>query len=322
MSKARDSGKCAKALMTMALRAGILVSLVLGPLWAAEDGQAESLRPARMNVVVSQGMLSSMAKSEAVAAIKAWCDIVGRENGFAIRSDVLDINSPREAAVILQSGDADLLVLDLPDYLPLEREGLALPLLYDLLAGSEDPRNRYLLLVRPDLEAASLAGLRNRSLLIYPRLQSKTARAWLGLALSAEKHQTADSHFASVVSTLRPQDCVLPVYFRKADACIEDQVSFHLLSEMNGQLNTLRTVMTSPRLLERITATPRDPHPFHNELIKAILKLSESACGKQILSIFKSAGHAPADEKYMEETRRFWQQYDQLKASSGKDENP
>lgn len=285
---------------------------------AMPQGEAGKLRSTRLNMVISDSMLGTLSRNDAIAAVSTWAEFVGRQHGFAIQSSVRAVSNAQEARQFLERNEVDLLLLDVADYFQLEEQRLVLPFVLDLLSGASDPRSAYVILVHPDASVDNLGQMRQSRLLLYPKLHSATASAWLASELAAQSLGTTHQYFAAVQQVNRPQDCVLPVYFKRGDACLVDEHSFQLLGEMNAQLRQLRVVARSAPLLDRVTAIPTKPHPYHEDLVKAILELDRSTRGKQILTVFKSSGHVEADEKYLQTSREFWKRYRTVLNSQGK----
>ncbi|MCU0226021.1 MAG: phosphate/phosphite/phosphonate ABC transporter substrate-binding protein [Bryobacterales bacterium] len=285
---------------------------------AAESSAAANLRSTRLNVIISDGMLGTLSRNDAIAAVTTWADYIGKEYGFSIRSSVRPTSSTREVRQMLERDEADVLLLEVSEYFELEERRMVAPLVLDLLSGTDDPRTSYIVVVHPESAANSLADLQQSRLLLYPKLQSGTAVAWLTMELVDQSLAEMTQHFAGVQRVNRPQDCVLPVYFKKGDACLVDEHSFQLLGEMNAQLKRLRVIARSAPLLDRVTSTPIKPHRYRADLVKAIVELSQSTHGKQLLTVFRSAGHALAEDKHLRTSREFWRRYRALQSSKGK----
>jgi ABC-type phosphate/phosphonate transport system substrate-binding protein len=307
--------KWAGAALLLALAAGVLPAQQPGAA-AAGDGK---LRPSRLYGIVSSGLLPTLNHNDAVASIKAWFEIVGKERGFILDSKVETSNNLAEIRRRLTEGSVDLLILDITDYLRLERTGLVRPTLLGSRTAAGRPQYSYVLLVGPASGAQNLAGLRGKKLSYFSRHASNTSLAWLELTLGKERLGRAASFFGDAKSVSSPQECVLPLFFGRVDACIVDEVNLELLKEMNPQLGKLRTLAKSVQLVDSVIALPVTPLPYQQELIEAILGLHLGPRGKQLLMVFKTARLLAVRPGDLDSARAFWAEHGKLAGGGGKE---
>ncbi len=306
--------------------AALLLALA-ATLLSAQQGQAPAaggaaLRPARLHAIVSSRMFTIVNRNDAVAAVKAWFELVGRDRGFALDSKVETSDSLAEMRRRLLEDSIDILILDITDYLQLERTGLLRPELLGSRTGSGDPRYSYVLLVGPDSGVQDLAGLRGKVVNHFSRLESNTSSAWMDLLLAKQKLGRAASFFRTAKAVSKPQDCVLPLFFGRADACIVDEVNLDLLKEMNPQLGKLRVLARSAPLVDSVIAAPVKPHPYREEMVEAILGLHQHPRGKQLLMVFKTGRLLRIRSGDLDSARAFWKEHDDLRLASGKESVP
>lgn len=276
------------------------------------------LRPARLHAVISSRMFTSVNRNDAVAAAKAWFELVGKERGFALDTKVEVISNAQEVRQRLEARAVDVLILDCVEFLELEGTGLLVPELVGNRANGERATYSYLVLVPAASPVGKLADLKGSRISYFSRSQSKTSLAWLDVILAKERLGRAATYFGDSRYAAKPQDCVLPVFFNRLDACVVDEVNFELMREMNPQLGKLRVVLRSPPLVEALIATtPADQHPYHTELMEAILKLHESVRGRQLLMVFNTGRLVRFTPGDLKAVRSLWAEYRQLTGTSG-----
>ena len=277
------------------------------------------LRRTRLYVMATSAVFGRVNRNDARAAAQSLFEIVARRKGFELDSRMDVVDSVAEIRARLESRSVDLVGLCVREYLELESAGLLVP----ALAHGIGPQGRtlysYVLVVNPASAAASLGGLRGKSLLVFSRDGSNTGGAWMGVSLGKEKLGRAAAFFASVKATDTGQACILPVFFGSADACVVDEIDLSMAQEMNPQLNRLRVVARSRPLAEHLIATPVEPHPYRKELIDAMLTLNQDVRGRQLLMVMKCDRMTAIQPADLDSARELWRDYARLGAAPNRD---
>ncbi|MBL8229874.1 MAG: PhnD/SsuA/transferrin family substrate-binding protein [Bryobacterales bacterium] len=275
------------------------------------------LRPTRLNAVISSRMFTSVNRNDAVAAVKAWLELVGKERGFALDTRVDVISNTPELRQRLEARSVDVLILDSVEFLQIEGTGLLVPRLLGSRSKGERASYSYLVLVPPSSPAEKLSDLKGARISHFSRSQLKTSLAWLDVTLAKERLGRAATYFGDSRFATKPQDCVLPLFFNRLDACVVDEINFEIMREMNPQLGKLRVVLRSPPLVEALIATPANQHPYHGELMEAILALHESVRGRQLLMVFNTGRLVRFTPGDLRAVRSLWAEYHQLTGDPG-----
>jgi len=306
------------ALCRFALVLGFALGTALaqpGASGQARKPETRELRHARLYAVASNRMFNTVNRNDAVAAIKAWFDIVGREKGFLLDSKVEILDSVAEMRRRLQSGSVEILILDFADYLQLEGSGLIVPNMVGLRKVGAEPLYSYFLMVNPSSTAKTIADLRGKRILVFSRTASNAGIVWLDMLLGKQKLGSAASFFASIKETGKPQACILPLFFGSIDACVVDEINLDLLKEMNPQLGNLRPLARSSPLIESVIATPSEQHPYRDDLFDIILSLHQDPRGRQLLMVFKTEQIVRIRPGVLEAAGEFWREYNRLTSS-------
>jgi ABC-type phosphate/phosphonate transport system substrate-binding protein len=296
------------------LRPALGLFVALGIASAQSEGSAQGtnttaggLRPTRLHAMVRNSMFAALHRNDAVAAIKSWFELTGKERGFALDSRVDVAYGAAAVERRLKEGSVDILILDVVDCLRLEGRGLVVPELVGHSSSGMGPRYSYVLLVGQSSSAKALSDLRGKSLHHFWRTGSNTGLAWLEVTMARGRLGRASYFFTTTKQAKQPQECVLPLFFGKVDAC---------LREMNPQLETLQVVARATSLIECLIAMPVAPHPYRQELLDAILALHSSPRGRQLLMVFKTGRLvriAPGD---LDAARAVWTEYRALAGAS------
>lgn len=303
------------------MRRCIVFTLALAALTLSANGQGVSgdsgnLRDSQLYAVASARMMTSVNRNDALAAIKAWFELLGKDRGFTLDTRIEVMTSHVEILRRLREASVHILILDIGDYLRLESTGLVEPALVGNRSEKSGPRSSYVLLAGSNAAAGGLAGLRGKTISFYSRGESNTGLMWLDLALDEQRLGRVSTFLGSAKRAEKPQECVLGAFFGKVDACLVDETNFELLKEMNPQLGQLRMMAKSAPLVEMVIAIPVVRHPHQQELLQAALELHQSARGKQILMVFKTSRLVRASRADFDAVRALWSAHSRLRRES------
>jgi ABC-type phosphate/phosphonate transport system substrate-binding protein len=259
-------------------------------------------------LVIGQRLFSAMNRNDVTAAMKAWLEVFGRASGVRLNSSTEVVGNGDDLRRRIREKAADLLVLDMWDYLPLADAGLAEAV---AIPSSEGRPMTYAFVLLAGKGQSSLAGLRGKKIVVYRRTQSDAGYAWTTVLLSQSRLGRPEDFFGQIEETAQASSCVLPVFFGKAGACVVDEINWGLLRELNPQLGSALSVdARSPKILEGLVAMPLEPrHPQRDRLITGLLNLSQDPSGQQILILFRSGPLIPPDAAAIAGTRELWRQY-------------
>jgi ABC-type phosphate/phosphonate transport system substrate-binding protein len=274
----------------------------------------------QLNVLVSDTLFAAVNRMDAIASIKVYVDALARRRKLKFSARIEIFTDTGEVVRALSANSVDVLILDTPDYLRLSRNkplGLT-------LAGSNRgqlPTHQYLVLVS-DPAVEQVARLAGKNLLLCSRTKADFGSAWLESLLTNPQPGGAKALFGSVKTTYRASNCVLPLFFGKADACVVDSLSFDLLKELNPQLGKLKVIARSEALIEGMVALPNEASPFRRELVESLLELHKDPDGEQLATMFRVGPMVPVPPTALENVRRLYQRLNQLPGAVPKTSQP
>jgi ABC-type phosphate/phosphonate transport system substrate-binding protein len=314
-ARAKWAGRAAAGL-ALAVSAGLHAGQLPAP--EAPAGA----RRTRLHVIASESMFATVNRNDATAALKSAFEMLGRQRGFVLDSRVVSVAAPAGIRRRLAEDSADLLILAIRDFLELEASGLLKAEIAGTRRRDGDPRYRYVLLVRPEAGVKDFGGLRGKTASVFSHLESGIGMAWLDVSLARGNLGRAASFFGAVNAVRKAQECILPLFFGRIEACIVDEPNFLVMKEMNPQLDRLRVLARSEPLLDSVIAAPVKPHPHRREIMEAILSLHAEPRGVQLLMVFKAAQAVALGPDGLESTRAFWKEHGKLILASGKESVP
>ncbi len=278
---------------------------------AAADPPAPGLKRARLHVLASESLFSTINHGDAVASMKIWAEQIGRIRGFEFQSKMDIARSPGQMQQGLEEQSVDLLVLDTPDYLSLAD----IKLVDVVFAGTTRGQLgafQYLLLTNAASGIGELTGLRGRRIVVTSRTKSHMGLVWLETLLAEDRLGRASGFFSSLDVGNRASSCVLSLFFGKIDACVVDSGNWESMKELNPQLGRLRVVAGSEALVEGVLALPAQPHPYQSELIASILNLHKTAGGEQLGVAFKTGALIRVGKETFDSVRALRSRYRRL----------
>jgi phosphonate transport system substrate-binding protein len=224
---------------------------------------------------------------DATAAISAWAKTIVKARGILLGVETRTFEPEEDLAAILASHRVDALAMTSVQFLGLEPslqpESVFLATKSGLIA------EQYVLLVHENSGIIDLAGLPGRTLLLHASPRTSLAPYWIEVLLANHSLASANEVFKKQESFDTASKAILPVFFRKADACLVTTNAFELACELNPQLaRHLRVLAVSRPLIPDLFCFRPDYNPEAREKLEpAILDLQESSAGRQVLTVFK-----------------------------------
>jgi phosphonate transport system substrate-binding protein len=243
-------------------------------------------RPFKM--AVTAAMFTEVNESEARAAMKVWIMTVAKEHGIPVDPELIVYSGAEAALRAAETDRIDGYGVTLEEF-----SALSAHIAFDRMVvatRTDNFQENYVVLVREDSGWAELADLRGRDLLVLQNPRMSLAFVWLDTVLLEKGLGRASAFFGRVEEQNKPSRVALPVFFRKAAACLVNLKSFVAMQELNPQLGKqLRVLAQSPDLVSSVFAFRADFRPSYRErLFQEMHRLSESPAGQQILTLLQS----------------------------------
>jgi len=213
--------------------------------------------------------------------------------------------------------DGTIQVACLPseDLLQLRKRSLAEPLL--ITSTSSGREMELLLLVREDSGIRTLDDLHGKTIAIskHPLGSTSIFHIWLETMLMARGHSKMDSFFSSIKEFNVLAKVVMPVFFRKADACVVTRHVFNLTTELNPQIGKQLAIIASiENLSQGIVAVDRRlPEQTKKKIRESFLSLNDSPEGKQLIMLFQVSTISPYRKGDLKTTEELFSKYQRLK---------
>lgn len=295
-----------------------LWSLVLLLLLGATSGgvasaAANATRPFRL--AFTSSMFSEVNESEARAAMKVWLMTVAKERGIEVEADPEIYRSAPALAQAHRQQPLDGFGLVTPEYARLRDQIATDCLIVGLRNGQAT--DEYLLVVHAASGIERLEQLAGRQLNLLQNPRMSLATIWLDTVLGEARLPRTTQFFGRVNTSNKATKTLLPVFFRQADAGLITRQSFELMVELNPQVGQqLRPLATSPAYLTSFFALhAASDYPQRDLIFAEIPRLSQTAAGRQILTLTQSERIARLPPSALDSALALLAQHDRLAAA-------
>lgn len=250
-------------------------------------------------------------KDRAQSITGLWTSLVARKWGGSASTRVCSSLSELEKEI--RSKKIDLVVLLSAEYLELKGKVPLEPLFVS--AKEEDIYDRLILVVRRDSGTRSLSDLKGKTLIQQKGLYADGRNLWLDTLLMRKGVKDPERFFSKAREVLKPLTAILPVFFRKEDACVVTLRSLQVMAELNPQLSReLLVLEESPPRPSCVLAARKGLTARHRETLQEVLgTLDQSAQGKQLLTLFRMNRLVPFQPEYLVPLEGLFREHRDLK---------
>lgn len=253
----------------------------------SRSSAAETSLP-QFRIGFSSSMFSDINENDAKAAVKVWARMIAKARNVPANPTPIIFKNEDELLRFLQEKKVDAVAVVMTEFARLHRKVSLAPIF--LTSNSGVATERYILLVHRDSAMKNLAHLRGRSLLFQKNPRNALAPLWMDTLLTKQGYPVASQFARSISHNTKLSNVILPVFFRRADACVVTRSGFNTMSVLNPQLGRQLTVLAeSPDIVPAVLTFRADYNPpFKEQLITGINELKETPAGQQVLIIFHS----------------------------------
>jgi phosphonate transport system substrate-binding protein len=271
----------------------IRASLILGVLiWAILQVRTEFAQERRSQSFVRFGLSASIIEpdvnpNDALAAAKVWAELLGKGSGLWANSDARIYPDGAGIVAAVNSGETDIVALGTDEFVEVEKNLKAVPAFTYML--SNQVASQYLILVRNDSGIKTLEDLRNKRITMPKGGRASMVPLWLDVLLYENHLPEKESFFKEVKQVQKPNQAILPIFFKQMDAGIAIRSGYETAVALNPQIGQqLKVLAASPKLVMMVTCIRSTLSADQRQLyINQALKLHETPNGLQGFHLFK-----------------------------------
>lgn len=233
-------------------------------------------------------MFTDLNENDARAALKAWGQTVARERGIPTDPEPQILQGMEALRRALRDRTVDAIGLTTAEYAELAPSTDLAPVFVAL--NRSNTTERYVLLVHQESPIQTVADLGGHKLLVHSNPRMCLALPWLDLVRQQAGLPPSSNSTGAVSRLAKLSSAVLPVFFRKSDACLVTRKGFDTMCELNPQLlRQLRVLAESPDYVPVMFGfRPDYDSPAKARLFEALTQLHQSPAGQQVLTVFQS----------------------------------
>lgn len=248
-------------------------------------GTCGELPPFR--VAFSTSMFAEVNENDAMAAVKVWAQVLAKERDLPIAVESSVLNGLEAIAHAVDSQLADAVGLSTDEYWKLNQGAKFAHLFLSVKDGRVD--EEYLLLVHRNSRLERIQDFGGRSLAISTSPRASLAPAWLETVLLQNGLGRTERFLGRVTPVGKLSQVILPVFFRKMDACLITRNGFEIMTELNPQIGRqLKVIASSPRVVPVVFAFRSGSSlPYMEKLLAQVTSAHTTVAGQQVLTIFQ-----------------------------------
>jgi len=251
----------------------------------------------------SSNVFSGVYLNDAIAAAKVLTEFFLKKYNrtWEVKSPEIFSNID-ELKKILSEQEFELLIMHPGEYIQVKDMNLLEPIGMSLRDGS--PYDTYHLLVHKDSDIKNLSYLKDKKILI-DLLGGDKARLWLDKLLKEKNLSRKEKFFTEIQFVDKPLSTVLPVFFRKIDACILNKSSYSTVVELNPQIGRdLISIEVSQPLAIGLIALRKtiSDQQVKIDTEETMLNFHNYEESRQYLTVFKIGKVVEFKEEYLEST--------------------
>ncbi len=232
-------------------------------------------------------MFREVNENDGRMSVRAYTKQIAESRGIVADPNPRVFSGVPELTKLLISGAVDIVVLPTQEFLALEQNLVAEPLLIRIINGVD--YQEYILLARFDGGINALSDLKGRRVSVLDNLQGDLAGTWLEVLLGQQTLAPSGSFFSSVTRPIKVSQTVLPVFFHQSDACVVTRQGFALMGELNPQITSqLRILAISPQLVSAVTCFRAGfESSLKEKFVAAMTTAHTTPAGRQLMTIFQ-----------------------------------
>jgi ABC-type phosphate/phosphonate transport system substrate-binding protein len=268
----------------------VWISWAILLLWAQGAALADDApvcRPLIMKLGYPHYAFNDVDLKDAQVAMEIWTKHLVK-GSVPVDSKVTIYKDEESLLRALQTNEANMAALASTTYLKVKDKLPLAPFFVPLSKGQVG--EEFCLLVHRQSGITAASQLKNRKLLYFPRCSAGSPQnLWLNNFLRNEGLADKDRLFQSLTVTETPSQAILPVFFRKTDACYVPRQVFETMAEMNPQVGrNLQILAHSPPIVRGLLVIRSDIDPNLKELLtKSLNEMDKQPQGRQILTLLR-----------------------------------
>lgn len=263
-----------------------------------------------LKISCSKTAFLSVNQNDVEAMLKTLAQAVGRQQGLSVIASTRYYKDIHTFETAVRQGEIQLSIVDSWTFLKMEKDNFnGTPCFVSMAQGRIG--KRYLILKRCDSEIKTLMDLKGQDLVVFGSANNSLGRPWLETLLLCNNVHSPETFFQSIKYVTSPIEAVLPVFFGKIGACLVDDTSFEIMTELNPQVGKkLKILKSSDLLVDGLVISSNagwtGAEEFKKAAMKSLAEMHLQPTGQQLLALFKTDKLIAFSEEYLDTVRSLY----------------
>lgn len=255
--------------------------------WGATKGFSGDDKPNLFRVGFSSATFTKVNENDVMAALKVWLSMLAKERGIPTDLRPRLLNGTQAIRESVRGNVVDAVALNTDEYWKIKDTLDRRICIVGINEGR--PTEEYILLTHQHSGIRRTADLHGRSLVFFQSPRMSLASVWMDTIL-VQGGFGRTVEFCHVTHVTKLQDAILPLFFRKTDACVVTRRGFKTMNELNPQIRQqLRVIASSPEVVPSLFAFRQTyDDPLRGEIISQLEKIISTPAGAQFLILFQA----------------------------------
>ena len=277
------------AIIKMREKASACGAAALLMVWVGFSSLAQTTevdRPFRFGF--SMALMPEVNENDSRAAMKVWAETMVKSGAVRADTNVVMSHDLSNLLAGLLDRAVDGVAVSTSEFLTLREQVKFNRFVFGVFDGGIS--DSYVLLVHKNSGMVRVEELQGRSLMVLQTSRASLAVPWLDTLLIESGLKATSDFFAQVAPEVKLTKAVLPVFFRKADACLVTRKGFKTMGELNPQVSQqLRVLASSPELVPTgFFFREGFPQAQQDKCLKEFTNVHTTPGGQQILTVFQT----------------------------------
>jgi ABC-type phosphate/phosphonate transport system substrate-binding protein len=298
------------------------VCILLAAMQLFLPGWAMAEQPGDMPKVLRVGFLQKVFFDMDPRDAKAAMEVQGREISAALGVNTApqvmvytDIASMVEA---VRQGQLEMVSMPGTEYLRLRKKVPLIPAFVG--TNSKGQGVSYLIITRKDSGVNSFQDLKGKTMLAPSISRHELSHLWLEVLLMRSGRFDKNGYFQQIKESKKASNGIMGVFFRQADAALVTSTALATAQKLNPQLEKqLQVIARSGNLSDGVACLlPSSTERFRRSLVDVVVKLNQTARGRQLFAMFQSDGVTLFKPEYMHGLEELLNEHERLKQKKPK----
>jgi phosphonate transport system substrate-binding protein len=252
-----------------------------------------------INLVFSEYSFHNTKTEDALATAQVLANHIKKLKKIKNNFNVKLANNDKDL-IGNHSADFDLMLITTEQYLRLKQILPLEPYCINYTDGTYG--YIYHLIVNKNDNINDISQLKGETIYIQAHSEKQASSFWLNKLLKDANQQSKEKYFGKISIDSKATNVLLPVFFKKAKACIVTNSSLNLIQELNpGIKNQIKILHTSAPIVLGITClnSNKTGTEEYNILKEVLPSLHENEYGRQLLDMFNAEKLILFKEEYL-----------------------